>query len=96
MMSMTLIVERPNQCGMECISMRQAEWEKYNRAVFYPDGMGGGSSIMLEYRQPGHFVFSHCGQEQAVTCGFKPAEVDLGAVNGSWKGCIAMLVAGEI
>ena len=89
-MSIALIVERPNQCGMECLSMQKSEWEKLATAVFFPDGMGGGSSIALEYRKPGHFVFSHCGRERVGMLGL---EVDLGAVNGCWKGCVAMMVA---
>ena len=89
----TLIVERPNQCGMECVSMRTAEWEKYSKLVFYPNGKGGGSSIALEYVIPGRFIFSHCGQERTVMPGFEEVEVDLGLVNDCWKGCIALLVA---
>jgi hypothetical protein len=96
MVPISLIVERPNQCGMECISMHSTEWEKYSRVEFFPDGMGGGSPIVLEYKREGKFVFSHCAQETSVMPGFKPVEVDLGAVNGCWKGCIAMLVAGDL
>lgn len=91
----TVLIQRPNLCGMECISMQVGEWEKYNKVVFYPDGKGSGPSIVLDYKQPGHFVFSHSSEEKVVMTGFQVAEIDLGPINEAWTGCIAMLIAGE-
>ena len=71
--------------------MNSSEWERKRSVAFFPLE-AEKKRCQLHYKAPGHFIFAHDEREKIVMNGFDVAEVDLGALNTAWAGCVATLV----
>ena len=87
----TLIIERSDRLGMECVIMNTSEWASRRSVAFFPSNTES-NPCSLHYKQSGNFIFAHGDREKVVCKGFDYAEVDLGMLNEKWTGCVATLV----
>ena len=93
MPTITVTIERSDRRGMECMVMNSSEWERQRSVVFFPLDVAN-KLCQLHYKAPGHFIFAHNEREKVAMEGFGVVEVDLGALNSEWAGCVASLVCG--